>query len=156
TPGTPVTATLTLQDVGNVPENVTLAATTSTGLTASSLTPVSLAVGQSTTEAITLTPDPTTPLNSLLVPTVTATFGPAAAPLTQTVQIPVNVVIPGAVAIANAARAAIQLGNSALASRLSDLSRALTNLVQDPTNAIYQSQALANLDSVITLLSADH
>src|SRR5262249_45150668 len=69
---------------------------------------------------------------------------------------PVNVVIPGAVAIANAARAAIQLGNSDLASRLSDLSRALTNLVQDPTNAIYQSQALATLDSVITLLSADH
>src|SRR5262249_5152986 len=43
-----------------------------------------------------------------------------------------------------------------LAGRLSDLSAALTNLVQDPTNDVYKSQALASLDSVITLLSADH
>jgi hypothetical protein len=156
TPGTPVTATLTLQDVGNVPENVTLAATTSTGgLTASSLNPVSLAVGQSTTETITLTPDAATPLNSFLVATVTATFGPSAAPQTQTLQVPVNVVIPGATALANAAVAANQLGNAGLVNRLSDLSIALTNLVQDPTNAVYQSQVQANLTSLISQFDND-
>src|SRR5262249_34161456 len=36
-----------------------------------------------------------------------------------------------------------------------DLSIALTNLVKTPTNAVYKSQALAALDTVIGLLSAD-
>ena len=154
-PGAPVTATITLQDVGNVPENVTLAATLPPGLTASGLSPVSLQPGQSTTETITLTPDATTPLNSTLTATVTATFGPSGSPQTQTFQIPVQVVVPGAQAIANAAVAAGQLGNTDLAARFNDLSIALTNLVQNPTSAVYQSQAQASLAAVVGLLGAD-
>jgi uncharacterized membrane protein len=143
TPGAPVSTTLTLTNVGNVQENVTLAATASTGLTVSSLNPVSLAVGQSITETVTLTPDASTPLNSTLAATVTATFGPSTAPVTQTVQIPVQVVVPGVQAIANASVAAVQLGNTDLANRLNDLSTALTNLVQTPASAVFKAQSLA-------------
>ena len=96
TPGAPTTATLTLKAVGNVPESVTLAANPSVGLTVNGLGPVTLEVGESKTETITLTPDAATPLNSTLFATVTATFGPSESPLTQTVPILVQVVVPGA------------------------------------------------------------
>jgi uncharacterized membrane protein len=155
TPGTPVSTTLTLTNAGNVAENVTLASTLPTGLTASPLNPVSLAIGQSTTETLTLTPDASTPLNSLLQATVTATFGPAAAPATQTLAVPVSVVAPGVTAIGDAAVAAEQIGNTNLAGRLDDLGAALTNLVQNPTSAAYKGQALANIDSILSQLSND-
>jgi hypothetical protein len=115
--------------------------------------PVTLAVGQSTTEMIALTPDASTPLTCTLDATITATFGPSASPVTQTVQIPVNVVVPGAAAIANASVAAGQLGNTNLANQLSDLSTALTNVVENPASAVYQSQA--SLTAVVGLVGAD-
>ena len=58
-------------------------------------------------------------------------------------------------AIASASVAANHLGNTGLVGRLGDLSTALTNLVQDPTNAVYKGQALANLDSLISQLTSD-
>lgn len=156
TPGAPVTVTLTVTNTGNVAENnIALSVLTSTGLTVSNLGPVSLQPGQSTTLALTFTPDAATPLNSVLNATVTATFGPAGSPVTQTLRIPVNVVVPGATGVANAAAAANQLGNADLANRLGDLSVALTNLVQTPSNPVFKSQALANLDSVIVQLGID-
>ena len=154
-PGTPVTATLTLTDAGNVPETVSLAATLPAVLMASTLSPVRLAVGQTTTETITLTPAASTPLNSTLDATITATFGPSASPVTQTVDIPLQVEVPGASAIATASVAAGQLGNTNLADRLNDLSTALTSVVQKPTSAVYQGEAQASLAAVIALLGAD-
>ena len=157
TPGAPVQETLTLTNVGNVVENnIALAATLPTGLTATGLTTLpSLPLGQSMNETITFTPASSTPLNSTLDATVTATFGPSAAPLTQTLLIPVQVAVPGAAAIASAADAAQQLGNTSLGNRLDDLSAALTNLVQNPTSALFKSQALASLDAVSGLLGGD-
>ncbi len=94
-PGEPVTDTLTLTNVGNVNEdNITLTDTLTSGLTLTGLAPVSLAVGQSTTETITLTPSASTPLNSMLQATIIATFGPSASPVTQTLELPVDVVVP--------------------------------------------------------------
>ena len=155
-PGDGVTDTLTITDVGNVAENnITFTDTLSSGLTLTGLAPASLAVGQSTTETITLTPDSSTPLNSTLQATITATFGPAASPQTQAISIPITVAAPGAAAIASAATAANTLGNTNLANQLGDLSTALTNLVQNPTSAVYQSQALASLTAVNGLLGAD-
>ena len=155
-PGAAATDTLTISNAGNLDENsITLSGTTSAGLTLTGLAPVSLAVGQSTTETITLTPIATTPLNSILGATITATYGPSGSPLTQTLDLPVNVVVPGAAAIASAAGAAGQLGNTNLADRLDDLSTALTNLVQNPTSAVYGSQAQASLSAVAGLLSSD-
>src|SRR5262249_31641892 len=67
-------------------------------------------------------------------PTVTlAAVNVAAQPAVQTIQIPVEVVAPGVPAIANASLSAGQLGNTALANRLNDLSTALLNLVENPT-----------------------
>jgi uncharacterized membrane protein len=73
----------------------------------------------------------------------------------QTLQFPVQVVVPGAAAIANASVAAGQLGKTDLAARLNDLSIALTNLVQNPTSAVYKSQALASIDAIGVLANAD-
>ena len=156
TPGVGATDTLTITNVGNVPENnIMLAATTSSGLTISGLAPLSLAVGQSATETVTLTPATATPLNSMLQATITATYGPSSAAQTQTLNMVVDVVVPGAAAIANAAVAAQQLNNSGLAGRLQDLSTALTNLVQNPTSPVYKGQALANLTSLISQITND-
>jgi uncharacterized membrane protein len=76
-------------------------------------------------------------------------------PDTQSVTIPVQVVVPGVPAIASAALAAAQIGKSDLANRLNDLSIALTNLVQTPTSAVYQSQAVAALTSIISQVTPD-
>jgi uncharacterized membrane protein len=158
TPGTVVEDFVTFTNVGNVPEKISATASAPTGLTIGGINPFSatLAVGQSiTSTAFTLTPDGSTPLNTTLTATVTTTYGPAASPQTQTLQVPVQVVVPGAQALANAAVTASQLGETDLANRLTDLSTALANLVQDPTSAIYRSQALANLDTLINLINAD-
>jgi len=155
-PGGTASDTLTLTNVGNVPEeNITLSDTLRPYLTLTGLASVSLAVGQSTSETIKLTPADSTPLDSALDAAITGTFGPADAPVTQTVPISVNVVVPGATAIANASSAANQIGNTSLADLLDDLSTALTNLVENPTSADYQSQALASLNAVSGLLAAD-
>jgi uncharacterized repeat protein (TIGR01451 family) len=67
TPGMATTATVTITNVGNVAYNPALAVTTDTGLTISGLTlPGMIPVGQSVTETATLTPDASTPLNSIL------------------------------------------------------------------------------------------
>jgi hypothetical protein len=84
TPGTGVADTLTFSNVGNVPETVALTDTLQTGLSASALTPLTLAVGQTLTETVTLTPASSTPLNTLLQATFTATYGPNGSPQTQT------------------------------------------------------------------------
>ena len=157
TPNVAAADTITITNVGNVPENnIPLATTASTGLTVSGLpNSVSVGVGQSVTEPITLTPDVSTPLGSTLATTVTATYGPAGSTQTLTLQLPVEVAVPGADAIANAAQSASQLGNANLANRLNDLALALTNLVQNPTDSVAQGQALASLDAVTGLLGAD-
>ncbi len=155
-PGAPVTATITITNAGNLAEpDVILAGTGAPGLAIAGLEPVSLEPGQSTTQIVTLTPDAMTPLNAILGTTVTASFGPTGASLIQAVEISVRVVVPGAGSLVDAAVAAGQLGNPALAYRLDDLSIALTKLVQTPTSAVFKSQALASLDSIISLLAVD-
>jgi uncharacterized membrane protein/transglutaminase-like putative cysteine protease len=157
TPGVGVTETITITNAGNVDEDgVALAVTLPTGLTLTGLTTrVALAVGASTTETITLTPAASTPLNSALFATFTATYGASASPMIQTARLTVDVVVPGAEAVANASVAAGELGEGDLANRLGDLSAALTNLVQDPASPVFKSQALASVDSVIGQLGAD-
>ncbi len=143
---------LTIESVGNVAENVTFTTALPTNLTLTGLSPTSLAVGQAITQTIMLTPNATVPLNSTLTARISANFG-ASEP--QIFAIPVRVAVPGADAIADAAVAAGQLGNDALANRLNDLSLALTNLVQNPNSAVFKSQALAALDSILSQLAND-
>ncbi|SIO57707.1 LVIVD repeat-containing protein [Singulisphaera sp. GP187] len=152
TPGNPVQVVLRLQATGNVPEHLTFATRLSNGLTLSGLTPVTINPGDTVTQTVTLTPAPGTPLNSALSASLDTKFGTA---LPETRVINVNVVVPGATAIADASVAASQLGNSALAARLNDLSLALTNLVGNPSSEVFKSQALASLDSVIGQLGSN-
>jgi uncharacterized membrane protein len=79
----------------------------------------------------------------------------AGVPETQTIEIPVEVVAPGVPAIASAAVAAGQIGNTNLANQLNDLSTALTSLVETPTSAVYQGQAVAALTSIISQVTND-
>lgn len=156
TPGAPVTETVTLTNVGNVDESsVTLTSTQSPGLAVSGPGPVALAVGHSIIETVTLTPDASTPLSSVLGATLTVTSGPALAPVTQSLAVTVDVVVPGAAAIGTASTAATTLGETSLALQLHNLSTALTNLVRDPTSAVFNGQVLASLDAVSGLLGAD-
>ena len=83
-PGVAGAATLTVTNAGNVPETIDFSSSSSTGLTVDGLQTLTLNPGDSDTEVISLTPSATTPLNSLLQTTITATFGPAGAPVTQT------------------------------------------------------------------------
>ncbi len=120
-----------------------------------SLHDVRLAPGQSVTETATHTADSSSPLNSTQTVTVTISYGPAAAPLTQTIPMSVQIILPGAYYAGNLGVTAAQLGRTDLADRLGDLSTALTNLFMDPSSAVSKSQALADLDSVIGQLADD-
>ena len=71
-PGLPATATVTLENVGNVAASTALTFSTDTGLTLTgwSTTPITLAIGQTATETVELTPDADIPLNTTLQATV--------------------------------------------------------------------------------------
>ena len=79
----------------------------------------------------------------------------AGVPDSQTLDIPVQVVVPGAAAIASASTAAAEIGNSNLADQLSNLGVALTNLVQSPTNAAFVSEVQAAITSIVSLITND-
>ena len=153
-PGVAATTTITITDVGNVAENnIALAASQAVATVLSGPATLSLGIGQSTTETLTLTPAASAPLNSIINETVSATLGTTGS--IQSLLIPVDVVVPGAAAIASASVAADVLGNTGLADRLDDLSTALTNLEQNPTSAVYQGQAVADLESLISQFPSD-
>ena len=89
-----MTDVITITNVGNVAEsNIALTAALPSGLMLTGLNTLTLGIGQSATETVILTPDALTPLNSTLQATITATFGPSASPSTQTLQLPVEVVV---------------------------------------------------------------
>ncbi len=83
------------------------------------------------------------------------TLNVAGVPTPVSVTIPVEVAAPGVPAIANAAVAAQQLGNTGLVTQLNNLSIALTDLVETPTSNVYLSQAIAALESLISQLTND-
>jgi uncharacterized membrane protein len=155
TPGNPGSLTLTLANVGNVPENVTLTATTPAGVAVGGLNPVTLAVGQSTTETITLTPAVNATLNSTLLTTLTATYGPSGTPQTTSVQVGLLVRSAQTVAIAQAAGAAGQANNSQLAGTLTQLDDVITQLQAAPTDASLLARIKVLLGELNTLLQAD-
>jgi uncharacterized membrane protein len=158
-PGSEWGFTVDLRNDGNVTENVQPTASLPAGLSLPggffSLHNATLAPGQSVSETATHTADASLPLNSTQTVTVTASYGPVDAPLTQSVQMSVQMILPGAFYAGNLGIVAGQLGRTDLANRLGDLSTALTNLFLDPSNAVDKSQALADLDSIIGQLADD-
>ena len=154
TPGTPATATLTLQNNGNVSETVTLATTTPSGLTAGSLSPVTIAPGASQTETLTLTPAASAPLNQTLTATITATYGPSGSPLTAGASVDILVRSAQTVAVSQASIAANSANNPQLSAILSDLADTLASL-QTTTSAALFTEAQTDLGNVKTLLAID-
>src|SRR5262249_47621619 len=144
-----------LSNIGNVSEDVTLAATTPTGLTVSGLRPMTLAAGQTATETITLTPDASAVLNNTLAATISATYGPPSAPLIASTAVDVLVRSPQAVAVSQAAVAATQANNTDLATNLSELGDNIAQLQATPTDAATCGRATFLLGNLNSLLSAD-
>ena len=154
TPGAPATATLTLQNNGNVSETVTLAATTPGGLAAGSLTPVTIAPGASQTETLTLTPAAGAPLNQTLAAAITASYGPSGSPLTTGATVDVLVRSAQTVAVSQASIAANSANNPQLSAVLSDLADTLASLQTATSGALF-AEAVSDLGNLGTLLSAD-
>ena len=136
-PGVAATATLTLQNVGNVSETVTLSTTTPAGLTAGSLGTVTLAPGATQTETLTLTPDASATLNQTLATTITASFGPSSTPVTTTDEIDLLVRSAQTVAVSQAAIAAGSANNTQLSSVLTDLGNTLASLQTATSSALF-------------------
>jgi uncharacterized repeat protein (TIGR01451 family) len=155
TPGTPVDATLSLQNTGNADETVTLAASGSAEVTVGGLNQELVPRNQTVTVPITLTPAASAPLNSTLDTTITATFGPTANPQTTSATISVQVVSQQVVALAQAANAAGQANNSQLADNLTNLQNAVAQLQTTPTDATALGQVQLQLANLNTLLGAD-
>jgi uncharacterized membrane protein len=155
TPGVGTTTTLTLTNVGNVPETVTLAATAPGTLTVAGLTTQTLAVGQSVNETITFTPAAAAALNSTLATTITATYGPAGN--TQTASVEVDLLVRSAqtVAISQSSVDANSAGNTQLGGTLSELSDTIALLQATPTDANLLSRVQLLLKNLNAELSAD-
>jgi len=151
-PGAPVETTLTITSVGNTPASITFDVNLPADVALSGLNPVVLNPGEVSVQTLTLTPNGSVPLNSLRSVSITPQFGQ---PEPEAFLINLVVAAPGAAAIARAATAADSLGNAPLALRLRDLNLALGNLVQDTANPVFRSQALASLDSILTMLAVD-
>lgn len=157
TPGTPVSATLNISSVGNVPADATLDVNASPGLTVTGLSsPVSLGVGESATQTLTLTPATSAPLNSTLTATITATY--ASAPgQSQTASAQVRVVVRSAetLAVEQAALAADQAANTQLADSLSTLADTLGQVQDAPTDARLWERLKLELSNIALLAQND-
>lgn len=155
TPGSPATTILTLTNVGNVPEDVTLAATLPNGLTASGLSTATLQPGGSTTETVTLTPSAATAPNTTLNATFTASYGPAATPQTAATQASLVVRSAQVLAVQRAASAASGLTNSQAGANLAELADALAQLQTTPTDATTLNRVQFLLGNLNALVQAD-
>jgi uncharacterized membrane protein/transglutaminase-like putative cysteine protease len=155
TPGVAATTTLTLTNVGNVPETVTLTATLPSGVTAGAFTPVTLQPGQSTNVPLALTPDSTVPLNSAVDVTITATFGSSTTPVTTTTQLSLIVRSVQVVAVQQAANAVSGIPSSQIGANLSMLADALAQLQGNPTDGPSLARVQFLLGNLNTLIQAD-
>src|SRR6185312_699865 len=153
-PGVAATATLTVQNNGNVPETVTLTAATPSGLTAGSLAQITLAPGASQTETLTLTPGASAPLNQTLAATINASYGPSGSPATTAAIVGLLVRSAQTVAVSQASIAANAANNAPLSSVLSDLASTLASL-QTATSPALFLEAQTDLGNLGTLVSAD-
>src|SRR5262249_19296231 len=107
------------------------------------------------TETITLSADASAVLNSTLVTTITASYGPTANLQTTTAEIDLLVRSPQVVAINQAAIAAGQGANTQLTTTLSELGDSVSELQSAPSDPDLLSRVQFLLGNLSTLLSAD-
>jgi uncharacterized membrane protein len=154
-PGGSVSENVELNAVGNVTETVSLNAVLPSGVSATGLTSVTVAAGTTVAQPITVSFDASTPPNSMFLATITATYGPAAAPLTATTDVTLVVRSPQVVAVQQAATAANLLPDSRLGATLTDLATALAQLQTTPTDPTLLGQVQFLLGNVNLLIQAD-
>ena len=151
TPGSSVPATLTVTNIGNVGlNNIALDLQVSTGLTVSGLSSVTLGVGESITQNLTLNVGGSAPLNEILA----ATFTPTAGLSPKSVTIAVQVVDSAAQSAADAALAASDAGRPELGGTLRELSAAMTALAENLDDPVLQSRVCALVASVLEQFNA--
>jgi len=156
-PGSSIGTALTVSNHGNVGEpNIQLSFLAPGDLNVSApSSPLSLAIGGSSTQTITLTPASSVPLNSSIGAKLTVTYGNPASLLTIPSGVGVEVAIPGAGAANDAAAEAALAGDAELSQGLRALGISLTALFLNPNDPIQQGLALANISNLISLLGSD-
>ena len=152
-PGTTQQATITFTSVGNIRQDVDVNVASSTGLTVVGLDNLSLEPGEVISQSVTLTTDSSVPLHTLLEAAIDASFGGNES---AELRLSVDVTAVGAVAAGSAAEVARrELGDLDLANRLDDLRIALTSKVEDPADEVASSQALAAIESILSIFASD-
>lgn len=156
-PGVPVQTTLTLSSVGSGPiDAAEITVDPSAGLTVTGITsPMSLAVGETLTWPVTLTPAANTPVNQSLSALVTARFGAdlAGDPLRVTAAVGMRTTSAAAQPAYGAADAALNAGRPNLARTLSQLGDAINTLVGAPDDPRHRDRLLAIIDRLLGQLS---
>jgi uncharacterized membrane protein len=156
-PGVPVQTTLTLRSVGSGPiDDAEIIVDPSAGLTVEGITsPVSLAIGETLTSPLTLTPTVDTPVNTSLSALVTARFGEdlAGDPLEVNAAVSVIASTEAAKSAYEAAVAAADVGRPNLTGSLSDLGDAVNSLAGEPENSQHRDRLLALLDRLLAQLN---
>lgn len=154
--GSTVNSTLTVQSVGNASAVANLTSTSSPLLTVSGLQPtVTLQAGQSSTQTLTLTADPSAPLNSILSTTINATFGTSNPPQTpdQPAAIRVRIIAPDAKPAYDIAAAVGPCGRADIAANAVRFGDAITNLAANLGDDSAKTLVLFYLDHFITLMN---
>lgn len=155
--GSSAFASVTLNSVGNASAwNISLELDVPSGLTVHGLqTPVTLGVGESVTQFLTLTPSNSTSMTGPQFITITATFETLTTgeQIGAGTQIGVQVVASEGQSAVEASFAAGKIGRTGLGVTLNVLGVDLTELSQDPNNERFQSRAVALLDSLIAQLN---
>ncbi len=156
-PHSNATNRITFVNRGNITETVTLTAgTMPTGFTITGLPKtVTLNPGQIIESPYSVTIAEAVALNSTAFLSLSLDKLRTGSLMAESLSVSIRVVVPGADAIAAAASAARTLGKSELADRLNILSIAITDLVQNPTDLIANSETVAALDAVVRIIDAD-
>ncbi|HEU5430217.1 MAG TPA: hypothetical protein VFU81_01060, partial [Thermomicrobiales bacterium] len=155
TPGAAATTAITLINVGNVSESVALSASAPADVAVDGLSSATLAPGESKTITITVTPAATAALNSTLLTTITADFGPAGNPQTASALVSLLVRSAQTVAISQASIDATSAGNAQLGGTLAAVGDAVSQLQASPADANLLSRVQLLLNNLSAELAAD-
>lgn len=147
-------AKVTVKAVGNVSESVAFTLTPGAAVNTSGIPNTTLAVGETKTFNIQVSASAGAALGTNSKVVIEARFLPEGEAEFSSIEatLAVTVDAPGLTGLGRAANALFDLGEPVLANRVDELRRNLTDLFKSPGNALLKTQALATLDSLISLM----